>query len=268
MDEKTVEEKQFFEEVEEDLKYKKMVDLWKKYGMYLVSFFALCLLGSIGNVAWTSYHRAHIEELTNRYMESLRSVENGDYESASAQLDYLKTKGGEEFKSIVLLQKAYVLEMMMDKEQDKKKAQDLKEQIYQTYLSIKNDTSLSQFFKDMVVIILVHGPFPEQHKTDIMQELERLSNTNTGYHYLALEAMMVLYGVDHNVDKMKEVAHRLIDDMQAPKEISTRAKAVIEQLDAQNIDAKYPVHQEHSPKEKNKTHEGEKKSLENKKAKK
>jgi hypothetical protein len=233
VDEKTIEEKQFFEEVEEDLKYKRLHALWSSYGRYLVIGLGLALSSSIAHLVWTDYEKSKMEKLTDHYMESLRSVENGDYEGALKQLDYLEGQGSHAFRTIIRLQKAYTLELVYDKTTGKEN--ELKEKIYEAYASIQKDSHTPHFYKDMTSIIVAHGPFPEKHKPEIMANLEELSNASTRWHHLALEAMMVQYGIEKNFGKMREIATRLKDDMGVSKDILSRAQAVLERLDGDEI---------------------------------
>lgn len=230
VDQKTVEEKQFFEEVEEDLKYKRLHALWSKYGKYFVSALAIALMCSVANILWTNYTKSKMEKLTDHYMEAIRSIENGDYESSLKQLDYLESQGNDGFRAMIRLQKAYVFELFHHKLTGKE--DELKEKIYQTYASIHKDPNTPKFYKDMTSIIVVHGPFPQQYKSEIMKNLERLSMSNSGWHHLALEALMIQYGVEKNFGKMREVATQLKNDMKIPKGILERAEAVLEKLDA------------------------------------
>lgn len=233
MDEKTIEEKQFFEEVEEDLKYKRMYALWLAYGKYLVFGLGTALTLSVAHLLWVDYKNANAQTLTGHYMESVRSIENGDHERALSQLDYLEGKADSGFKTLVRLQKAYTLELIYDKTTDKQ--DELKEKIYNAYNSIQKDSRTPAFYKDMASIIIAHGPFPQQHKPEIMDRLEALSNSNTKWHHLALEALMVQHGIDRNLGKMREIATRLKDDMAISKDIKARAIAVLENLDANEM---------------------------------
>ncbi len=250
MNEKTIEEKQFFEEVEEDLKYKRLHALWVSYGKYLVFGLGLALTASISHLVWRDYQKSNMQTLTGHYMESLRSIENGDHERALSQLNYLENTADSGFKTLVRLQKAYTLELIYDKTSDKQ--DELKEKIYSAYHSIQKDSNTPAFYKDMASIIIAHGPFPEKHKPEIMDRLEALSNSNTNWHHLALEALMVQHGIEKNFGKMREIATRLKDDMIISQEIKSRAIAVLERLDADDMKKPKIIPTSPSPKGKEK----------------
>ncbi len=230
---KNIEGEQFFQEVEEELKYKRAYELWNSYGKYLILTFGVVLAGSIAHLLWSNYSKDNMEKLTNHYMEALRSIENGDYEGSLQQLNDLEFKGNEGFRTLVRLQKAYALDLMYDKAIVKE--DELKEKIYHAYESIQKDPGTPKFYKDITAIVTAHGPFPEKHKPEVMEHLEALSISNAGWHYLALEALMIQHGKDNNLVEMRKIATRLKDDMQAPQGIIVRAKAVLEKLDADAI---------------------------------
>ena len=228
-----IEGNQFFQEVEEELKYKRAHELWTKYGKYLIFIFGLILTGSIIHLLWSDYSKKNMEKLTSHYMETLRSIDNGDYEGALKQLDYLEDQGNEGFRTLVRLQKAYALELIYDKTTGRE--DELKEKIYHAYDSIQKDPRTPKFYKDITSIVIAHGPFPDQHKPEVTKHLESLSISNAGWHHLALEALMVQYGKDNNLEQMRKIATRLKDDMQASVGITSRAKAVLERLDGDEI---------------------------------
>ena len=235
MDQNQIEAKHFFEEVEEEFKYKQVYRLWKQYGKHLLVALGVSLLIAISNLVYKNYSKKKYELLTDQYMEALHSIESGDYEGSLKQLDYLLTQGNKEFNALVQLQRAYAFEMVFDK--SKNPTPDLEEKIYNIYQDIQKSSS-PKFYKEMAIIIAAHGPFPEKNRSEIMKELEVLSISNAGWHYLALEAMMVQYGVVKNYAKMKEIALKLKDDMQIPKSIQERAEAVLEMIYADGLEQK------------------------------
>ena len=76
-----------FQEVDEDLKRDQALELWRKYGRYIIAFAAAVVLGTAGVVAWNNYRESRREADGKTFAQAFQLVGRGDAAATPAMTD-------------------------------------------------------------------------------------------------------------------------------------------------------------------------------------
>jgi hypothetical protein len=98
-----------FNEVDEDVRKDKSLELWKRYGKYVVGASILIVGVTAGVVGWKNYNLSQSQEQGDQYFAATQLLEQGKYVEASDAFAMLAKEGSESYAAMSSLSQARAL---------------------------------------------------------------------------------------------------------------------------------------------------------------
>ena len=133
---------QFIQEVEEDLKRERQLELWRKYGVWATAAALVVVIGVAGYQGWRNYQRGQQYKYGQSYAQALALLGKGKDVEARAEFGKLAGEAVSGYAELAVLQRAALLA----KGGDGAGAAAL-------YRQLADDTSADKLFRDLAVIL-------------------------------------------------------------------------------------------------------------------
>ncbi len=204
-----------FKEVDEDLKRDQALELWRKYGRYVVAFALAVVLGTAGVVGWNNYREHQREADGNTYAQAFQLVGRGDKAAASAAMADIAAHGGA-YRILAQLQGAAL----------KLDAGD-KAGAIAIYDQIAGDSSADQAFRDLATLLSALASVDTGDGAAINKKLEPLLAEGSSFRPSAMEIQGLVALKSGNATLARQTFQKLADDITAPPGLRQRATQIL-----------------------------------------
>ena len=196
----------FIKELEEDIKEEQLVNLWKKYGKYIIGA-AVGIVVMAGAVpAYKSYQASQDLQAAATYKKALRFVETNQQEKAIELFDEL-INGHKGYGTLASLQKAALLtDIAMDKGQIT-----LVDEARAIYQKIAAQNPKDPSLRGLATVLEAYRAIALGEGGNWVSQLEPLTAPGQPWSHLAQEAL-ALY--DMKQGRAVEAAQRLVKSLQ------------------------------------------------------
>lgn len=202
----------FIEEVDEELKRERYMDLWRKYGTLIVGAVLIVVIAVAGTVGWRQYRKNERIEAGLAFMDARALAEKGKTEEALAAFKALGTNGVAGYRELARFQEAAVLAR-----------QGNEAAAAGVYDSIARDGGTDKLFRDLALILYTLSVADRAEPKALMDRLKPLTESSSPWRFSALEITALLERRRGDTDAAKAIYRKLADDEKAPPKLRARA---------------------------------------------
>lgn len=200
-----------FREIDEELRRDNLLQLWSRYGRYIVIFAVLVLIAAGGVVAWRDHQLSERRAQAMRYASALPLIREGkDIEAAKVFAAIAQEGGG--YGTLASFEEAELLA----KSGDRKAAA-------AAYDRIAATAGLDPAFRQLATLLSVMQGMPESDPHSVIDRLAPLTSTGNPWRSTALDLTATARLQAGDKDGALEAYKILADDLAAPQ--GTRARA-------------------------------------------
>lgn len=202
----------FIEEVDEELKRERYAELWRKYGIVVVSAVLLVVIAVTGAVGWRQYQRNARIEAGLEYVKAVDLAAAGKTAEALAAFQALGKDGAAGYRDLARFQEAAVLVR-----------QGNEAAAAQIYDAIAKDEGVDMVFRNLALILYALNVADRAEPKALADRLKPLTEEASPWRYSALEITALLHRRRGDVSAAKSVYQKLTDDDRAPPRLRARA---------------------------------------------
>lgn len=210
-----------FREIDEELRYDKLLRVWQRHRVLLIALLAGVLLGTVGYVVWRDYAEKQALERASTFAVALAAAMQT--EEAAAQpdaaalsaLDEL-AEGSDGYATLARLQMAAV--EIRGGNVDGALA---------IYESIAQDTEVERIFRDLAIILLAMNSLDTAEPDTLAARLAPLAVEENPWRHSARELTALLALRGGETARARELLTALSDDATAPAGIRRRADELL-----------------------------------------
>lgn len=215
---------EFLEEVENDIRKEKMLQLWKQYGKQVMGG-ALGIVLLIGGYNfWSHYEQSKRIQMAEKLIAAQDFIGQGETDKAQTILTSLSVESHGTYKPLALFQKAGLLLQLGQKSVEALK-------IYQ---ELSGNTKIDPMWRNLAALlaVMVSMDQPNAKIDELLAQLSTLTSDQNPWRYLANEINGVLLHRKGDNTKAAEIFARLVQDNQTPPGISMRARLMVQIVSA------------------------------------
>jgi hypothetical protein len=202
---------EIFREIDEELRRDNLLQLWSRYGRYIIGLAVLVLLVAGGIVAWRDHQLSERRAQSMRYSSALSLVREGKVADASKVFSVIAQEGGG-YATLAAFEEAE----MLAKSGDRKAAAAAFDRIAAT-------GGLDPVFRELATLLSVMQGLPDTDPHSVIDRLGPLTSPGNPWRSTALELTAAARLQTGDKSGALEVYKTLADDLAAPQ--GTRARA-------------------------------------------
>jgi len=208
-----------FQEVDEDIRRDKAMQLWRRYGSYVIIACVAIVVGTAGRVGWREYKAAQQAEESGRYVIAARLLEKDDTAAAVASFQSLAADANTGYGVLALFQSATA----------RIKAGD-KPGALAVYDQIASDVGMDPIFRGLGQLQAVMLLIDDGGIDDLTTRLVPLLADGSAWRYSALEMQAILKHREGDVAGARAAFKALSEDAGAPAGMRGRAAQMLAAL--------------------------------------
>ena len=213
---------EFIREVDEELKEEKQAKLWKKIAPYLISIAGGIVLFTTFTVGWQSYITKKTQAMGDDFSAAVQLISEQDKDAAILALDKVTESNSDGYITLAKLKKASLLI------EDGRVNEGLK-----IYLELEK-TAVDSSFRDMSTIFYVLNAMDILPSMDLIQKIDKLTNSNNPWSSTARELKAFLYLKANNQNESIKIFQNLSEQPNIPSDLKNRAKDMLNFLSKKN----------------------------------
>ncbi len=202
----------FIEEVDEELKRERYLELWRKYGRFAVGAVILVVIAVAGGVGWRQYQVNLRIESGLQYVDAIDLAAAGKSAGALAAFHALGKDGAAGYRDLARFQEAAVLAR-----------QGNEAAAAQIYDSVAQDEGADAVFRNLALILYALNVADRAEPKALADRLKPLTEDSSPWRFSALEITALLHRRRGDVSAAKSVYRMLADDDRAPSRLRARA---------------------------------------------
>ena len=209
-----------FHEVEEELRKDKYNELLRKWGPWALGGAVAIVLAATGWQAWEYFQNRQSNAMSDRYLEAIAMVGDGELEAADAALASLAEDGSNGYAGLALMQRGDIALQ----NGDPAAAGYLFEQAAEEFSTVP--------FSDLARVKAAMALFDELSLDDLQNRLTEVMEPNRPYRLLAREVIAAKAFAIGDMDRAYTEYSAIADDIDAlALPISQRAQAAVGLID-------------------------------------
>jgi len=206
-------EEEFIREVNEDMRHKQLMTIWKKYGVYIIIFLVAVLLFVVSRVVLKNYNEDHYRDVANQYGKVEQNIAANNMDVALRELGKLSTTDVGGYKILVAFETAKI---QLEKG-NRQKAIDALDKLAHTSGVDKIYRDLANFKAAMIAV-------DTASYDDMRVRLAPLMITGNPWEYMAKELLAMSALTAGRSAEAKSILTEIEQDLEAPEDVKTRAK--------------------------------------------
>ena len=201
-------------QVDEDLRNERISNLWKRYGLYLVSFIIIIVVLIIGFQLKIYFDKSSNEKLVEMYLKA------ANVENKNQQLLLLEELNGSENVLLSGFADLKIANLQIEVGNIEEGILILKKTI--------NDTRNDLIIRDLALYFLLMTKINEYSENDFRKYLDNKKMQNSKFSHLFKELISIKLLLDGQTEKSEKEFQELIDFPDTPAEIKLRARKFLE----------------------------------------
>ncbi len=211
----------FIREVNEELRSEQLRNVWSRYGKIIIGVAVIVVLATAGHRGYTYWQAHQASKSGDRFMAALTLASENKPDEALAALKALEEDGGGSYPTLAQMRSASLLAEKGDTAG-----------AVAAFSEIAKDGSAPQAMRDVASLRAAWLLVDEGTYEEVSAEAEVLT---TGNHALRNSAREVLGLAAYKADDMmraKEWFQAIADDATAPRNVSSRAQIMLDNIAA------------------------------------
>ncbi|MBI3708142.1 MAG: tetratricopeptide repeat protein [Proteobacteria bacterium] len=208
-----------FDEVEEDVRRDRALELWKKYGNYVVGAAVLVVAATAGFTGWRDWDRRQAEAETARFLAATQLAVQGDSSGAASAFAAIVRDGRAGYALLARFHEA----ALKAKSDDAAGAAAM-------YRAIAAANAADLDMRNVARLLAALHSVETSDAAAIERELAPLAGSDHPWRHLALEITAIAAARAGDVAKARELYTKIADDPAAPSGLRARAAEMIAAL--------------------------------------
>jgi hypothetical protein len=211
-------------EIDEELRQEKYLEIWRKYGTYIIVVVVLIVGGVAGFQGWRKYTLTKNQTAGEQFHRSLELAQSNPDNAAQA-LGKLAQDGPTGYAMLARFEQASLLAHKGDKAG-----------AATIYASLAQDQNIEALYRDLAVLL---GSIEEMDSADpaaLIQKLAPLTNGTNPWRFSAREITGMLAFRKGDKDQAQSLFSGLAGDPNTPQGVRQRAAAMLGVLGAQTAE--------------------------------
>jgi len=204
---------EFIREVDEDLRHKQLMNVWKKYGSYLIAFLVGIVLFVAGNVTLKNYNEHHYAAVAEKYGKVEKEITANDMDEALRGLESLADTDVSGYQILVAFRTADI-EL---KKNNKDKAIAALDKL------VKN-SDVDKIYRDLATLKAAMIAMDTASYDEIKTRLAPLMINGNAWEYMAKELLASAALSAGKTEEAKNLLTEIEQDLEAPEDVKARAK--------------------------------------------
>jgi hypothetical protein len=212
-----------FKEVDEDLKRDQALELWRKYGRYIIVFAAAVVISTAAIVGWNNYRESQRNADARTYTLAASLVYKGDTAGAEAAMKDIAAGSGA-YRTLAALQEGGL-----------KLQAGQKQAAAALFDAIAADSTVSQAFRDLATILSALASLDSADPQAIDKKVQPLMAQGSAFRPSALEIEGLVALKVGDAKTAKQTFQELADDPNAPSAMRQRATQILTWIGEQGV---------------------------------
>ena len=219
---------EFLEEVQNDIRKEKLLQLWKQYGKQVTGVVVGIIILVSGYNFWSYYEKNKRTQMAEKLIAAQDFIGQGETEKAQTILSSLASESHSAYQALALFQKAGLLLQLGQKP----------EELIQTYQQLSANTKIDPLWRSLATLlgVMVSIDQPNAKVDDLLAQLAPITTDQNPWRYLANEMKGVLLHRKGDNTQAAEIFAKLVQDNQTPSGISMRARLMVQIVSADITD--------------------------------
>ena len=206
---------EIFREIDEELRYEKVLRLWQHYRVAIIALAAGLVLGTAAYVIWKDYTEKQALARAQAFAAALEATAQPDDAAAIAALDGL-AQGEDGYAALARLQKAAV-ELRSGNDAG----------ALAVYENLADDSGVESTFRDLAVVLLALNSLDTAEPDELIARLAPLTADANPWRYSARELTALLLLRKGDTAGARDLLVPLSEDVGAPAGLRQRAAELI-----------------------------------------
>jgi len=202
----------FIDEIEEELKRDRHLELWRKYGKFAVAAALIVVIAVAAFVGWRQYQANRQAEAGLRYAEAIGLAARGQSGEALAAFKALGDDGPAGYADLARFQQAAIHARQGDEAA-----------AAAVYDSIARDASVDPAIRELALILYALAAADRAEPRALEERLKPLTTSANPWRHSALEVTAILAQRRGDAEGARGIYQRLADDPAAPPGVRARA---------------------------------------------
>ena len=202
----------FVDEVEEELKRDRQLELWRKYGKFAVAAALAVVIAVAGVIGWRQVQTNRQIEAGLLYGDALDLAQRGKTADALAAFRALAQKGAAGYADLARFQEAALLARQGNEAAAAK-----------AYDAIAKDAAVDPLFRNLALIFYALAVADRTDAAELEARLKPLTEKTSPWRFSASEITALLARRRGDVARAREIYKSLAEDPAAPAGVRARA---------------------------------------------
>jgi hypothetical protein len=207
-----------FSEVDEDLRRDNFLELWKRYGNYVIALAVAVVVGTGAYVAYERYTESHRLQRGAEFFAAADQIGQGDNAAAISA-----------FATVAQSNDGYGILAKFRMATLKTRANDEPGAVA-IYDAIAGDSGIPAAFRDLATILAATHSLDKADPAALIARLQPLTADGSAWRYSARELTGLLAHRANDDARAKEIFAKLTDDRDAPTAVRARAAEILASL--------------------------------------
>lgn len=208
-----------FNEVDEDVRKDKSLELWSKYGKYVIAACVLVVVVTAAVVGWKNYTVSQAQTQGKQFEEAVAMVADRKFDQASAAFTLLAQEGGEGYQALAQLRQASALI-----------AAGKGAEAVDVYDALAANKDVGAEFSSIAGVLAGYYLINNGSTADVRSRVEPLQEAGTIWSASAKELLALSDLKDGKKDEAIKRLTELQQDATAPQGIKARAEQLLTAL--------------------------------------
>ena len=209
-------------EIDEELRQEKYLEIWRKYGAYIVAVVVIIVGTVAGYQGWRSYAASLNRGAGEQFNRALELAQSNQTDSAVQAFAKLAQEGPAGYALLARFEQA----SLQSRKGDKAGAALL-------YRAIADDRSIDAIYRDLSTLLAVHEEMDSADPTTLIQRLALLTGPSNPWRFSAREVTGMLAFRKGDRDQAQNLFSTLANDPAAPQGVRQRSAAMLGVLSSQ-----------------------------------
>lgn len=208
-----------FHEIDEELRRDRAIELWKRYGNYVIGAALALVIGTGAYVAWRDYTHRQAAEQGARFFSAAALATGGETQKAVEAFDDLGQSGSAGYATLARMREAAL----------KARAGDM-EAAATIYRSVADDSSVEKELRGAATLLAMLHSIERIEPAELDRALAPLQAAGNPWRFSALELAALAAARTGEAAKARDLYAKIADDVQAPPGLRARAAEMVAAL--------------------------------------
>lgn len=225
---------EFLEEVENDIRQERLLNLWKKYRKFSAVALSGILFITAGIILWKNYDYNNKVRISEKFISARDLVDKKELTQALALFEQIEKSSNKTYQLLALFQKAAILSELGQPENIKKTVT--------VYQEIAANSKVEKIYRDFATLleIILEADQGNASLTDLITKVTPLTEQSNPWYPMAIELKAILYEKMGNISEAISLFALIVRDPKTPEGIAMRSQLMTQLLSSQLPDISVP----------------------------